>query len=166
MQKEINRLINEFESGRMSRRQLVAALGGMVAAFSIRRGLRDDKDEPSTFSATELNHIALRVTDVPRSRDFYMKHLGLSVRRDGGDRNCFLNCGKHFVALFRSDKAEMDHYCYSIKDFDIVEVEAKLKEHRLNPRVVRDDGRIYFKDPDVFTVQLAQMPNSISCTKY
>ena len=53
----------------------------------------------------------------------------------------------------------MDHYCYSIEDYDVLEAEAKLKEHRLNPRVVRDDGRIYFDDPDGLTVQLAAENN-------
>ena len=114
----------------------------------------DDKID-STFKAVGLNHIALRVTDVLRSREFYKKHLGLKVTRDGGERNCFMTCGENFVALFQGDQAQMDHYCYSIKNYDVNRAEAKLKEHDLKPRVVRDAGRIYFKDPDGLTVQLA-----------
>ena len=154
MDSEITRLVGQFESGRINRRQLVAGLGALVAALSTNTQALAEENT-STFEAVEINHIALRVTDVLRSREFYKKHLGLSVTRDGGERNCFLSCGKNFVALFRGDEARMDHYCYSIKNYDVNKAEEKLKEHDLEPRVVRDAGRIYFKDPDGLTVQLA-----------
>ncbi len=154
MKSEITKLVGQFESGRINRRQLVAGLGSLVAVLSTNNRVHAAESE-STFEAVELNHIALRVTDVLRSREFYKKHLGLTVARDGGERNCFLNCGKNFVALFRSDEPRMDHYCYAIKDYDVNKAEEKLNEHNLEPRVVRDAGRIYFKDPDGLTVQLA-----------
>ncbi len=154
MKSEITKLVGQFESGRINRRQLVAGLGSLVAVLSTNNQVHAAESE-STFEAVELNHIALRVTDVLRSREFYKKHLGLTVARDGGERNCFLNCGNNFVALFRSDEPRMDHYCYAIKDYDVNKAEEKLNEHNLEPRVVRDAGRIYFKDPDGLTVQLA-----------
>ena len=154
MKNEITKLVGQFESGRINRRQLVAGLGSLVAVLSTNNRALAAESE-STFEAVELNHIALRVTDVLRSREFYKKHLGLTVARDGGERNCFLNCGKNFVALFRNDEPQMDHYCYAIKDYDVNKAEEKLNEHNLEPRVVRDAGRIYFKDPDGLTVQLA-----------
>ena len=154
MHNEITNLVEQFESGRISRRQFVAGVGTLVAALSA--GKQASAQEPaSTFQAVGLNHIALRVSNVATSREFYKRHLGLTVARDGGDRNCFLNCGKNFVALFRNDEPQMDHYCYSVENYDVNDAERKLKEHDLEPRVVRDAGRIYFKDPDGLTVQLA-----------
>ena len=89
-------------------------------------------------------------------REFYKQHLGMTVIRDGGERNCFMSCGRNnFVALFKGEEASMDHYCYSIQDFDVGKAEAKLKAEGIEPRVVRDGGRIYFPDPDGLTVQLA-----------
>lgn len=155
MESEVSRLVQRFETGKIDRRQLVAGLGSLVALVSM--GQTAQAQEPnSTFEATELNHIALRVTDVLRSREFYKQHLGMTVIRDGGERNCFMSCGKNnFVALFKGEAASMDHYCYSIKDFDVGKAEAKLKAEGVEPRVVRDAGRIYFPDPDGLTVQLA-----------
>ena len=172
MENQISTMIAQYESGKISRRQLVVGMSSFVALVGSTRwanaGEQQTQDEPNehdkpketepTFMATGLNHIALQVTNVPRSRDFYVKHLGLKVTRDRGDANCFLDCGKHFLALFRSNEAQMDHYCYSIDDFDVDECEAKLKAEGFEPRVVRPDGRIYFKDPDGLTVQLAQTP--------
>ena len=160
MNSEILRLVDQYEAGRINRRQLVAGIGSLVAIIggsSATQLNQDDKatDSP-TFEATDLNHIALSVTDVARSRDFYVQHLGLNVTRES-ERQCFLSCGKqNFVALFQNEKAGMHHYCYSLDEYDVNEAEAKLNEHRLEPRVVRSDGRIYFSDPDGLTVQLAQ----------
>ncbi len=160
MQQHISLLIEKYESGKINRRQLVAGLGSLVllgGAGPLSARQTPQTDEAPTFRATGLNHIALRVTDVARSRDFYVKHLGLTVTRDGR-QSCFLDCGKHFLALFRSNEAAMDHYCYSIDDYDVDECEAKLKAVGIKPRVVRPDGRIYFDDPDGLEVQLANTP--------
>ncbi len=160
MQQHISLLIEKYESGKINRRQLVAGLGSLVllgGAGPLSARQTPQADEAPTFRATGLNHIALRVTDVARSRDFYVKHLGLTVTRDGR-QSCFLDCGKHFLALFRSNEAAMDHYCYSIDDYDVDECEAKLKAVGIKPRVVRPDGRIYFDDPDGLEVQLANTP--------
>jgi catechol 2,3-dioxygenase-like lactoylglutathione lyase family enzyme len=155
MESEVSRLVQRFESGQIDRRQLVAGLGSLVAVVSMGQTAHA-QEANSTFKATELNHIALRVTDVLRSREFYKQHLGMTVIRDGGERNCFMSCGKdNFVAIFNGEEASMDHYCYSIKDFDVGKAEAKLKAEGIEPRVVRDAGRIYFSDPDGLTVQLA-----------
>ena len=161
MENEITRLVENYETGRMTRRQLVSRLGSLVAVLSGAGTIlgadetttkEKEKGTGSTFKGVELNHIALRVTDVPRSRDFYVKHLGLEVQREGRNK-CFLGCGQNFVALFKGDKAEMDHYCYSIEDYDVNVAEKKLKAEGFDPRVT--GGRIYFKDPDGLTVQLA-----------
>ena len=140
----------------MTRRQLLAGFGGFVATVGSGALLAAAKEEKkkSTFEGVGLNHLALRVTDVARSRDFYIKHLGLRVSRES-ENNCFLTCGNNFVALFRGDKAGMDHYCYSIKGYDVDEAEKKLKAEGFKPRVHRAGKRIYFKDPDGLTVQLS-----------
>ena len=91
---------------------------------------------------------------MPRSRDFYVKHLGLEVIRDGGEDNCFLGSGgTFFLTLFRGDKPGLNHYCYAIRDFDADQAEEKLKAAGLKPR--RQAGRIDFDDPDGIEVQVA-----------
>lgn len=159
MENEISELVHEYETGQMTRRELVtklgtlaAVLGGASHIFKSSPVLGQESQPTSTFQATDLNHIALQVTDIARSRDFYKQHLGLTVAREG-ENNCFLTCGKNFVALFQRETPGMDHYCYSVKDYDVKDAEAKLKAQGLTPRVQGD--RIYFPDPDGLTVQLA-----------
>lgn len=155
MEAEITRLVEQFEAGRMTRRQLVTHLAAFATALAGTAGTALASAEISTFQGTGLNHIALRVTDVERSREFYKKHLGLKVVREDPRANCFLTCGDHFVALFRSNQAGMDHYCYSIKDYDQKTAAEKLRAARIEPETPSGTDRIYFKDPDGLKVQLA-----------
>ena len=148
-------IVEDFERGRLSRRQLASRLMGLGAALAAVPGSAEaSQDKGSTFRATGLDHVALDVKDVPRSRDFYKKHLGLEVIRDGGEDNCFLGSGgSFFLTLFRGDKPGLNHYCYAIKDFDADRAEERLKAAGLKVR--RESGRIYFQDPDGIEVQVS-----------
>ena len=149
------KIVEDFERGRLSRRQLASRLMGLGAALAVMQDTAQARQErESTFRATGLDHVALDVTDVPRSRDFYVKHLGLEVIRDGGQDNCFLGSGgTFFLTLFRGDRPGLNHYCYAIRDFDVARAEEKLKAAGLKPR--REGGRIYFDDPDGIEVQVS-----------
>ena len=146
----LKRLVREVESGRVSRREVVATLAALLAATRA-AGAQHPAAGP-TFTATGLNHVALRVTDVGRSRDFYVEHLGLSVARESPGSS-FLTCGDHFVALFQGERAGLDHYCYSVEGYDVARAAERLRAVGIEPRVRGD--RIYFDDPDGVEVQLA-----------
>lgn len=150
MKPNIDRMLDEYEHGRMSRRQLIASLGALALAAA--GGSRVAAQEANTFRGNGLNHVALNVPDIAVSRDFYVKHLGLKVVREGSN-NCFMTCDDNFVALFRSPNAGLNHYCFSVDDYDVADAEKKLDAEGLNPR--REGNRIYFKDPHGITVQLA-----------
>src|SRR4030095_5323840 len=133
MQTQIIKLINDFEHGRMSRRQLIAHLTGMFAAtvgatiaFADQQpgpAAPNPADSAPTFNGTDLNHIALSVTDVRRSQKWYQKPLGLKPRGEEG----FLTTGKGWVALFKGEKPGLHHYCYSIANYHPADAGARLK---------------------------------------
>ncbi len=107
-----DRLIREVESGRLSRREAVGRLVAVAAvAFGASSSLSGARQgERPTYQSVGLNHIALRVTDIPRSREFYQKHLGLKLLQES-QYNCFLGAGEtNFVALFRAEQPGLDHY--------------------------------------------------------
>lgn len=151
----IERVLSGFEKGAVTRREAVARLGALVAVLSGMRGAAaaDPSGDSPTFKTVGLNHIALDVTDVGRSRDFYKAHLGMKVL-DESASNCFMSCGPdNFVALFRSDEPGMNHYCYTIDDYDADRVAETLQSAEFTPR--RAENRVYFSDPDGLTVQIA-----------
>jgi catechol 2,3-dioxygenase-like lactoylglutathione lyase family enzyme len=153
MEQEISRILGDYESGRVTRREVVTRLALLGALAGAGRPGTASPDERSTFEAVGLNHIALRVTDVERSRDFYTKHLGLRVTQESLPGNCFLQCGPQFVALFRGSRPEMDHYCYSVPDYDQQDAARRLRAEGIEPRL--SGRRIYFSDADGLEVQLA-----------
>lgn len=155
------KLVADFEAGKLSRRQLAARLMGLGAALAMVENSHSqetpsaDQAESTTplFRARGLHHIALDVVDVPRSRDFYAKHLGLSVVR-GNDNAMFMGADREFfLTLFKADKPGLNHYCYGIDDYDAATAVTKLRETGINPR--QTGGRVYFPDPDGIEVQVA-----------
>lgn len=153
MSNVVEQVITDLEQGRLTRRQAVASLTGLVAAaLSAPSSLAEGKQAASTFTAKGLNHIALRVTDIDRSVEFYRQHLGLGVLRKGS-RNSFLSCGgNNFLALFRAEEAGLDHYCFTIPDYDASATVKRLDAAGLKSE--RQQDRVYFEDPDKITVQL------------
>ena len=176
------RLVADYEQGRLSRRQLVARLMGLGAAMATFKGAAWAQGVTSptgqgsaaqagsaTFQATGLDHVALDVTDVARSNEFYIKHLGLRVIR--GDENAsFLGADRSsrastrlsspksgsnddfFLTLFRAERPALNHYCYAIEKFDPDDAMERSAAAGLRPR--RTQNRVYFPDPDGLTVQV------------
>ena len=153
MYKEIGQMVEAYEAGKLSRRQLIGGLGAVVTAAMAGAPSTPAGEGASTFKSTGLSHIALRVTDIPRSRDFYVRHFGHRVLRESS-RNCFLGCGENnFVALFRSESGGLDHYCYTIEGYEPGRAMETLRSVGLSPE--RHVDRVYFKDPDGLTVQIS-----------
>ncbi len=147
----IERLLNRYEAGGLTRRELVQGLTAL--GLGTAGGAARAQSTPSTFRAAGLNHSALDVTDIPRARDFYVRHLGLEVTSESA-RSCFLRCGEgDFVALFRADKSGLSHYCYSIPGYTVEKAAEALRAVGIEPRV--RGQRIYFDDADGLEVQLA-----------
>ncbi len=154
MHPHIDRMIDAYDRGRLSRRRLIVELTGLFGVAAGLGSTQDSSRPTSTFGATEINHIALAVTDVSRSRKFYEEHLGLTLRSDNSPHSVFLDVGKRdFLALFRSDKPGMDHYCYTVEGYAPADATKRLETAALEPR--RRGNRVYFDDPDGLEVQVS-----------
>ena len=159
MQTRIEKLVDDYEGGRLTRRQLIAHLGAFVALGCGAGGRAHAAAGPDvTFRAVGLNHIALNVTDVARSRAFYVEHLGLRVSRESRN-SAFLRCGDEFIALFRSSEPGLDHYCYAIENYSVRSAAERLESKNISPRIAGD--RIYFDDPDGLEVQLSSPDHQV-----
>lgn len=147
-------LINDFERGKISRRQLVQSLAlGMMSA-SVATPVFARKNG---FKSVGVNHISFNVADYARTRDFYAELLGMSISEDNG-KQCYLTFGDTVLIARNSResgrKAEIDHVAYSIEDWDREQVEDELKRRGLNPRPDYD-GSFIVQDPDGYDVQIA-----------
>src|SRR5215471_10392378 len=91
MEHIIDRLVRDFETGKLSRRQLVQSLA--VAASAATAAAPAD---PAPFKAVTVNHISYQVADYAKTRDFYAGLLGMEVSHDDG-RQCYLSFGNTFL---------------------------------------------------------------------
>ncbi|MFQ5927442.1 MAG: VOC family protein [Terriglobia bacterium] len=143
-------MLKNYEHGKISRRRLIQGLAAIATAAYAAPAFS------STFQGVAINHIALRVTNVRRSRDFYQTHFGLPVIRES-QSSCFLGIGENFLALFQSQKPGLDHYCLAIDNYKVDWVMEELKRQGFTPRRPSGTDRVYFPDPDGLVVQLSSL---------
>lgn len=148
-------IVESFERGQLTRRQLVArlmALGAAAATSNVAMADEAATAPAPTFAASGIDHVALSVTDVKRSTGFYQKHLGLRYIR-GSETSAFLaTSDTDFLALFRGDTPGLHHFSFSIPDYDPDDAAKRIENAGLKLR--RSGDRVYFPDPDGLTVQV------------
>ncbi|MCW5980295.1 MAG: VOC family protein [Bryobacteraceae bacterium] len=116
-----------------------------------------DRKPDSVFQGFDINHVAIRVRDLDLSREFYQKLFGLRLMsQDSG--SCFLDVGGDFLTMFRRDGGGLDHFCFTVDDYQVDRVMKTLIDNGYKPR--RTANRVYFPDPDGLTVQLAERGHS------
>jgi catechol 2,3-dioxygenase-like lactoylglutathione lyase family enzyme len=87
MEAVIARLLNEFESGKLTRRQLVQTLAlvavGSPVASAVAQSVQTPHPTPPTapWKTVWLDHISYAVSDYKRSVDFYTSLMGWEVQR-------------------------------------------------------------------------------------
>ncbi len=161
MEKIIDNLINDFEQGKMSRRQLIQTL--TVAAASAVAIPALGADAPRKLAASNINHISYGVADYGKSRDFYSDLLGMKVTHDDG-KQAFLEFGNTILLVRKTrqpdNKPYVDHICYTIDNWDENAVEAELRRRGHEPRADMGGGSksFHIKDPDGFDLQVASAP--------
>ena len=154
MEQLIAKLLQDFEQGKMNRRQLIQSLAlAASAAGAASPGLAA---RSKGFKATVVNHISYQVADYARTRDFYADLLGMQVTHDDG-KQCYLVFGDtHLIPRHGRGTAaspRVDHLAYTIENWDRKAVESELKRRGLDPRP-DEETSFHVKDPDGFDLQI------------
>ena len=161
MSAKIEGLVTEFETGRISRRELVASLAAIVAGTAASAAAQAPAAAPVAQART-LNHVSLAVTDVAKAATFYSDLLGLKVVSRPGNGGINLGLGTSFLGLYKlPNPGTVNHFCIGVDNFDPDAIAAKLTARGLKARVDRNPAnrtsggdQLYFVDPDNTNVQL------------
>ena len=115
-----------------------------------------------------MRHLALKVSDVERAKDFYVRVFGMKIVWQPDPDNAYLSSGCDNLALHRgdhsSDAQSLDHLGFivpTIADVEAgyawargngIEIVHELKHHR--------DGSVsfYIRDPDGHVIQALYEP--------
>jgi catechol 2,3-dioxygenase-like lactoylglutathione lyase family enzyme len=155
----ISRLLQDFEHGHMTRRQLIQSLALTATAASAAGAAPQAVAADTGFTAVAVNHISYQVKDYGKTRDFYTSLLGMKASKDDG-KQVYLSFGDHGTWLLPRNAREagsapkVDHVAYTIKNWDKDKVEAELRRRGLEPRVDTENS-FHVKDPDGFDVQIS-----------
>jgi len=159
MEHIITRLLEDFERGKMTRRQLVKSLALTATAASAAGAAPLAAEGGKGFTAVAVNHISYQVADYTKTRDWYVNLLGMKVSGDNG-RQCNLSFGDHGTWLLPRNAREgttapkVDHVAYTIQTWDQKAVKAELERRGLQPREDTENS-YHVKDPDGFDVQIS-----------
>lgn len=149
-------LLDQFERGKISRRQLVQSLTLGITAAAVARPVFAAGPAHKGFKATAVNHISFGVADYGRTRDFYADLFGMPVSQDNG-KQCYLTFGDTVLIARKThqpdNKPFVDHIAYTIDNWDHKAVETELRRRGLDPQ--QDEDSFHIKDPDGYDVQIA-----------
>jgi catechol 2,3-dioxygenase-like lactoylglutathione lyase family enzyme len=147
MKGTISRLLEAYENGKVSRRDLVQGLALLAAGSGT--------VSAAGFQGNSVNHISLYVSNLQRSTDFYQRTFGCTVnKRDGNNQLVF---GKNFLVLRPGNPAgKVDHFAIGVDGFNKEAVTADLKARGAKP-IDQQGGDFGFHvvDPDGFPVQIS-----------
>jgi catechol 2,3-dioxygenase-like lactoylglutathione lyase family enzyme len=157
----IEQLVTQFESQRLSRRQLVAALAALAAGSGTAAAGQEAPAAQAAQGRT-LNHVSLAVTDVERSAAFYAKLLGLKEVSRPGNGGINLGLSDGFLGLYKlANPGTVNHFCIGVENFDPDAMAAKLNGMGVRATVDRNPAnrtsggdQLYFNGPDNCRVQL------------
>jgi len=132
------------------------------------------------FHILGLDHVVLRVKDMPRMVRFYCEALGCTVERERAELGLIqLRAGQSLIDLVAVDGAlgkrggaapgaegrNMDHLCLRVEPFDVAAIASRLLAHGVLPGETRSrygaEGigpSLYISDPEGNTVELKGPP--------
>ena len=146
----IDSLVSAFETGRLTRRQLVQGLAALVGAATA----TDAVAQAPPIPALSLNHVSLAVADPEASKQFFQKTFGMPVASTQGT-GINLALGTSFLGLYKMpNPGRVDHVCLGVDNYDVHAMAAKLEAQGIKATIRKDKPEVYFTDPDGIRFQL------------
>jgi catechol 2,3-dioxygenase-like lactoylglutathione lyase family enzyme len=160
--KQIEDLVDAYDSRALSRRELIAAIAAIAVPAS---AAATDAQTPSISQVAQgrsLNHASLAVTDVAAAADFYQKLLGLKVVSRPGNGGINLGLGDGFLGVYKlANPGTVNHVCIGVDDFDPERIAARLRDMGVAATIDRNQAnrtsggdQLYLNGPDNCRIQL------------
>jgi catechol 2,3-dioxygenase-like lactoylglutathione lyase family enzyme len=141
MSAAIESLVEQFESRRLSRRQLVASLSAIVASAAASASAQTPAAPAVSTLVTgrSLNHASLAVSDVEKAAEFYGTLLNAKVVSRPGNGGINLGLGDGFLGLYKlPNPGTVNHVCIGVDNFDADRLAEKCKQMGITATVDRN----------------------------
>lgn len=152
----LDSLLSQYESGTLSRRELLATLTMIAAAAPLASA---QSAATPVGSVKSMNHVSIFVPNVQKSVEFYQGLFGMPLltRQDPGIN---LSTGQGFLGIYPNQAGatggSINHLCFGIENFDADATLKQLVDRGIKGsiRMRGETKELYFTDPDGIRVQL------------
>ena len=150
MEAIISNLLDRFEKGALTRRQLTPGLALLATSAGAVAQAQD-----TGLKAAKIDHVSIQVTDLPRSIAFYQKMFGMTIlSEDKPNEIVRLGVGKVFVSLHhKSPTGLVDHFAIGVEKFNKESASRELQARGAKPEDNLDAG-FHIVDPEGISVQI------------
>jgi catechol 2,3-dioxygenase-like lactoylglutathione lyase family enzyme len=177
MSPTIDELLQKYEQGKVTRRDVVMALSALFMSSGA-AAANQAKPAAAPIAVRSLNHASIAVADVDRSVQFYQSVFGMRViSREGTAENPIAGGGQNlpgagivvnlapgpgpeFIGIYKAEPAgHIGHFCLGVQNFD-ADATMKVLEGRGIKARMRTRGvskEIFLTDPDNVSVQLTDV---------
>ncbi len=152
MESIITKLVNRFDQGTLTRRELIQGLTLLAAGGAATTAAAQE----TGLKTVKIDHISIQVRDLPRSIRFYQTLFGLHQTSEDKP-NEIVRLGpadKTLVSLHhKAPMGIVDHFAIAVEGFNREAVTQKLKQQGLTPQQNIDAG-FHVIDPEGIPVQI------------
>ena len=148
----ITGLVEQFEHGRLTRRELIQGLSLLMASAVPAAPAA----QTSSLHGTGIDHVSILVSDMTRSAAFYQSVFGMTpISEDKPNQILRLGMKRTIVSLRHEPPTTgiVDHFSISVENFNRDAVTRELQSHGLTPQNNIQFG-FHVKDPDGVVVQV------------
>jgi len=164
MHREVERLVDLYDRGSLSRRQLLQGLlalsVGPYAASPLAGALREHGQTGPLFRTRTLNHVTLYASSIARSKAFYQRLTGLPIQAEDKDF-CEFRLESGFLGVYTPDAGQQpgfNHFCFGIDGYDPQATFTALQRAMPEGKpALENQDQVYVHDPDGVRVQLADV---------
>lgn len=155
MHQAIDRLLQRFERGSLSRRELIASLAAIGVGGSSAKA-----QSRAVMTPLGINHVSIFVPDRARSVAFYQRIFDMPVMSEQSNgTNLRAGAGNQFLGIYEvpGSEPQINHVCFTVEDFDVEGIMSRLRDAGVEPRLrMRENevAEIYFVDPDGISIQV------------
>lgn len=164
MPHDVERLVDLYDAGGLSRRQLLQGLLALSIGPHVGNPLASPLREPQQtaplFHTRTLNHVTLYASNVARSKAFYQRLTGLPIQAEDKDF-CEFRLEGGFLGIYAPDAGQQpgfNHLCFGIEAYNpqaaLTSLKAAVPEAKPD---LENQDQVFVQDPDGVRVQFADV---------
>ena len=186
MEQIISKMFQDFEAGKLTRRQLIQALAlGVTAGPAALAAAQKPAGQstippprsPAPWKTVWLDHVSYVVSDYRRSTAFYRDLMGWEIIHDDGQKQCTMKVGNVGGIIIRNRAGYpglqegttqptitglIDHISWGVEPWDTARVKAELEKRGLDPQpdMVGKFQSFHLRDPDGWDLQISNQTDT------